>query len=192
MVGVRPARRALRLDDQSSYSYGKQLLAPGQRIGYLALSPRIETRNGRHCETAVRLTQLVSNYAFANALLQRALPDIADLCVDIARSWSGAATRSCRRSQAQGYEPDAPGGHLLRHGAQSRCLTTRSSWRGWQRWRCTCCRAAPSGCPAGSARCSTPQVAASLDRERSTWHVCERRSRRTVRRAATLDPAIPP
>jgi aspartate aminotransferase len=91
------------------YSYGKQLLAPGQRIGYLALSPRIDEAERATLRAAVRLTQLVSNYAFANALLQRALPDFADLCIDI-----DALQR--RRDVLvpalveQGYEPTNPEG----------------------------------------------------------------------------------
>jgi aspartate aminotransferase len=91
------------------YSYGKQLLAPGQRIGYLALSPRIDEAERATLRAAVRLTQLVSDYSFANALLQRALPDIADLCVDI-----DALQR--RRDvlvpalTEQGYEPTNPEG----------------------------------------------------------------------------------
>ena len=37
------------------YSYGKQLLAPGQRIGYLALSPRIDEPERATLRAAVRL-----------------------------------------------------------------------------------------------------------------------------------------
>ena len=91
------------------YSYGKQLLAPGQRIGYLALSPRIADDVRAQLRDATIRTQFVNSYSFPNALLQRALPDIADLCIDIA-----ALER--RRDvlvpalQEQGYEPTSPEG----------------------------------------------------------------------------------
>jgi aspartate aminotransferase len=91
------------------YSYGKQLLAPGQRIGYLALSPRIEPSSRAALRDAVRLTQFINSYSFPNALLQRALPDIAPLCVDVIALQ--------RRRDAlvpaladQGYEPTHPEG----------------------------------------------------------------------------------
>jgi aspartate aminotransferase len=66
------------------YSYGKQLLAPGQRIGYLALSPRIPDDERAALRTAVTVAQFVNSYSWPNALLQRALADIAPLCVDLA------------------------------------------------------------------------------------------------------------
>jgi aspartate aminotransferase len=91
------------------YSYGKQLLAPGQRIGYAAISPRIEAQERTSLRERVRLAQFVNSYSFPNALLQRALPDIARLCIDI-----GALER--RRDalvpalRSQGYEPTLPEG----------------------------------------------------------------------------------
>jgi aspartate aminotransferase len=91
------------------YSYGKQLLAPGQRIGYVALSPRIEADRRASLRADVMLTQFVNSFSFPNALLQRALPDIAPLCIDL-----GAMER--RRDalvpalEEQGYEPTTPEG----------------------------------------------------------------------------------
>jgi aspartate aminotransferase len=91
------------------YSYGKQLLAPGQRIGYLALSPRIEAAERDALRDAVRLTQFVNSYSFPNALLQRALPDIAHLCIDIA-ALEQRRDLLVPALQAQGYEPTQPEG----------------------------------------------------------------------------------
>ena len=91
------------------YSYGKQLLAPGQRIGYLAVSPRYEAEERDAVLRAVEIAQYVNSFSFPNALLQRALPDIADLCIDI-----GALER--RRDllvpalAESGYEPTIPEG----------------------------------------------------------------------------------
>jgi aspartate aminotransferase len=63
------------------YSYGKQLLAPGQRIGYLAISPRIPDR--QPLRDAATVTRFVNSYAFPTNVLQRALPEYAHLCIDL-------------------------------------------------------------------------------------------------------------
>jgi aspartate aminotransferase len=89
------------------YSYGKQLLAPGQRIGYLAISP--EVSDPEPLREAVQIAQFVNSLSFPNALLQRALPDIADLCIDL-----GAIQRRRDRIvpalEEMGYEPTNPEG----------------------------------------------------------------------------------
>jgi aspartate aminotransferase len=64
-----------------TYSYGKQLLAPGMRVGYLTVPPTMPDRDafmGR-----VFVAQLATGYAFPNALLQHALPDLEALEIDI-------------------------------------------------------------------------------------------------------------
>jgi aspartate aminotransferase len=64
------------------YSYGKQLLAPGQRIGYIALPPTMPGRAA--LRETIMLAQCATGFAFPNALLQHALPDIDPLCVELA------------------------------------------------------------------------------------------------------------
>jgi aspartate aminotransferase len=91
------------------YSYGKQLLAPGQRIGYLALSPRIPDEERSTLREAVRTAQFVNSYSWPNALLQRALPDIADLVVDIA-ALERRRDRLVPALTELGYEPTTPEG----------------------------------------------------------------------------------
>ena len=91
------------------YSYGKQLLAPGQRIGYLALSPRIPDEERATLREAVRIAQFVNSYSWPNALLQRALPDIADLVVDIA-ALERRRDRLVPALAELGYEPTTPEG----------------------------------------------------------------------------------
>jgi len=91
------------------YSYGKQLLAPGQRIGYLALSPRIPDAERATLREAVRTAQFVNSYSWPNALLQRALPDIADLVVDIA-ALERRRDRLVPALAELGYEPTTPEG----------------------------------------------------------------------------------
>jgi aspartate aminotransferase len=64
-----------------TYSYGKQLLAPGQRVGYLAVPPTMPDRE-RFRDT-VFVAQLATGYAFPNALLQHSLPELIELIIDL-------------------------------------------------------------------------------------------------------------
>ncbi len=64
------------------YTYAKTLLTPGQRLGYVALPPTMPDRE--QMRGALALSQLVTSYAVANALLQHALADLEKLSIDIA------------------------------------------------------------------------------------------------------------
>lgn len=66
-----------------AYSYGKTLLAPGQRLGYLALSPELPDREA--LRRAVQNVQTAVGYAFPNALMQYALPELERQSIDIGR-----------------------------------------------------------------------------------------------------------
>jgi aspartate aminotransferase len=89
------------------YSYGKQLLAPGQRIGYIALPESMPEREP--LREAIVIAQCATGFAFPNALLQHALPEIEPLCIHV-----GALER--RRDRVVGaldqlgYEPVRPAG----------------------------------------------------------------------------------
>jgi aspartate aminotransferase len=90
-----------------TYSYGKQLLAPGMRIGYLTVPP---TMPGREAfRETVFVAQLATGYAFPNALLQHAIEDLEELSIDI-----GAMQRRRDRLVAAlreiGYETTMPEG----------------------------------------------------------------------------------
>lgn len=63
------------------YTYGKTLLTPGQRMGYIALPPTMPDREG--IRNGLFVAQLMTGYAFPNALLQHALPDLERLSIDI-------------------------------------------------------------------------------------------------------------
>lgn len=63
------------------YTYGKTLLAPGQRIGYAAMSPTFPDREAMAYRIMVQ--QLASGWGFPNALLQHAIGDLEGLSVDI-------------------------------------------------------------------------------------------------------------
>lgn len=63
------------------YTYGKTLLTPGQRLGYLALAPTMAGR--QELRNAVAVTQIVNGWAFTSALMQHSLPELETLCIDI-------------------------------------------------------------------------------------------------------------
>lgn len=89
------------------YTYGKTLLTPGQRLGYVALPP--EMPNREPMRTAVASTQLLSGFASTNALLQHALPEIQPLSIDVEhlqhkRDWLVSALRE------NGYQVHSPEG----------------------------------------------------------------------------------
>jgi aspartate aminotransferase len=63
-----------------AYSYGKTLLAPGERIGYLAISP---TMPGREAfRDAIETAQIAGGWLFPNASMQYALPRLETLSFD--------------------------------------------------------------------------------------------------------------
>ncbi len=64
-----------------TYSYGKTLLAPGQRIGFVTVPPTLPER--AEVRDEIILQQFAGGYAFPNALLQHALADLEQLSIDI-------------------------------------------------------------------------------------------------------------
>ena len=90
-----------------TYSYGKTLLAPGQRIGYLTVPPTLPERGQLRDEIVMQ--QFATGYAFPNALLQHALADLERLSIDV-----GALERRRDRLvpalRDLGYEASMPEG----------------------------------------------------------------------------------
>jgi len=91
------------------YTYGKTLLTPGQRLGYIALPPTMPPPAREQLRIAIFMAQIMTGYAFPNALLQHALPDLEKLSIDIEhlqhkRDWMVGALR------AMGYELHVPEG----------------------------------------------------------------------------------
>jgi aspartate aminotransferase len=91
------------------YTYGKTLLAPGQRIGYIALPPSMPPADRQALRTALFMGQVITGWAFPNALLQHALPDLERLTIDVEhlqfkRDWV------VRELRAMGYQVHVPEG----------------------------------------------------------------------------------
>ncbi len=91
----------------TTYSYGKTLLAPGMRIGYIAVPPTSPDREA--LRESLFIAQIATGYAFPNALLQHALEDLEQLSIDV-----GALERRRDRlvgaMRDQGYETTLPEG----------------------------------------------------------------------------------
>jgi len=65
-----------------SYSYGKVLLAPGQRLGYLALSPLMPLNDRQALRDVMFSAQMALGWCFPNAVMQYALPELEELSID--------------------------------------------------------------------------------------------------------------
>lgn len=89
------------------YTYGKTLLTPGQRLGYIALPPSMPDRPA--LGGVITLAQVANGYAFPNALLQHALPDIEPLSIDIAHL-QRKRDRLVGALRAIGYQTHTPEG----------------------------------------------------------------------------------
>jgi aspartate aminotransferase len=89
------------------YTYGKVLLTPGQRLGYIALPPTMPERETMR--RAIFVTQLTSGYAFPNALLQHALPDLETLSIDVDHL-QRKRDRLVGEMSAMGYQVNNPEG----------------------------------------------------------------------------------
>jgi len=65
-----------------SYSYGKVLLAPGQRLGYLAICPNMPEADRKALQDAMFATQMALGWCFPNAVMQYAVRDLESLSID--------------------------------------------------------------------------------------------------------------
>lgn len=90
-----------------TYSYGKTLLAPGQRIGYLTVPPTMPDREA--FRETVFVAQLATGYAFPNALLQHAIEDLEGLSMDVA-AMQRRRDRLVGALREIGYETTMPEG----------------------------------------------------------------------------------
>jgi aspartate aminotransferase len=65
-----------------AYSYGKVLLAPGQRLGYLAISPLMPAADRHALQDAMFGAQMALGWCFPNAVMQYAVPHLDRLSID--------------------------------------------------------------------------------------------------------------
>jgi aspartate aminotransferase len=65
-----------------SYSYGKVLLAPGQRLGYLAFSPLMPASERHALRDVMFSAQMALGWCFPNAVMQYAVADLEALSID--------------------------------------------------------------------------------------------------------------
>jgi aspartate aminotransferase len=92
------------------------LLAPGQRLGFLALPPTMPDRE--ELRRNIMMVQLAGAYMWASALIQHALAEVDVLSIDIAHSSASGigcsrrcarwATRSTRRRRRFYLLPKSP------------------------------------------------------------------------------------
>ena len=92
-----------------TYSYGKTLLAPGQRIGFLTVPPTLAADEREALREEVFLQQLALGFAFPNALLQHALGDLDKLSIDVA-ALERRRDRLVPALREMGYEASMPEG----------------------------------------------------------------------------------
>jgi aspartate aminotransferase len=99
------------------YSYGKTLLAPGERIGYVALPPTMPDREA--VARSVGTAQDVSGYLKPNTVLLHALPELEKLSIDVGRL-QAKRDRLVGALKEIGYDVLTPEGTFY--------LTPRSPW----------------------------------------------------------------
>ncbi|MCC6168274.1 MAG: aminotransferase class I/II-fold pyridoxal phosphate-dependent enzyme [Caldilineaceae bacterium] len=89
------------------YTYGKTLLTPGQRIGYIALPPDLPGR--AEIGQAIFAAQTMVGYAFPNNVLQYALPELEEITLDLAHL-QAKRDRMVAGLRAAGYALHVPEG----------------------------------------------------------------------------------
>ncbi len=89
------------------YSYGKTLLAPGQRLGYLAVPPGVTGRE--ELLEAVDMMQIAAGWLFPNAVMQHATPRLEQLSHDVA-GLEAKRDRTVAGLREAGFEVATPEG----------------------------------------------------------------------------------
>jgi aspartate aminotransferase len=89
------------------YTYGKTLLAPGERIGYIALPPGLPGKD--ELRDAIMLSQMSGGWLYPDAVLQQALPETDRLSIDI-KHLESKRDRMVEALRGMGYELHVPEG----------------------------------------------------------------------------------
>jgi aspartate aminotransferase len=91
------------------YTYGKTLLSPGQRLGYIALAPTMDEAERTRLRADLRTSQIATGFGVANALLQHAISDLEPLSIDIP-AMQRRRDRLVGALREAGYEATCPEG----------------------------------------------------------------------------------
>jgi aspartate aminotransferase len=94
-------------DSLMVYTYGKTLLTPGERLGYLALSPEMAHREA--LRAPIDIAQTFTGLAIANSVLMHGLADLEALTIDIS-VLERRRNRLISTLQSQGYSVHNPEG----------------------------------------------------------------------------------
>ncbi|HEY2804106.1 MAG TPA: aminotransferase class I/II-fold pyridoxal phosphate-dependent enzyme [Actinomycetota bacterium] len=89
------------------YTYGKTLLAPGERIGYIAFPPGLSGKE--ELRDAIKLSQMSGGWLFPNTVLQHALPETDRYSIDI-KHLEAKRDRMVDALRGMGYELQVPEG----------------------------------------------------------------------------------
>jgi aspartate aminotransferase len=92
-----------------SYSYGKVTLAPGQRLGYLAMSPLMPIADRRELRDVMFAAQMALGWCFPSALMQHAVPELEAISIDQS-ALSARRDRLMKVLVPSGYEVLSPEG----------------------------------------------------------------------------------
>lgn len=91
------------------YTYGKTLLTPGQRAGYLALPPEMDPGQRELLRQVMMVSQVANGFAFPNALLQYSLGEMENLSISIP-ALQARRDRLVEALGGMGYELHKPEG----------------------------------------------------------------------------------
>jgi aspartate aminotransferase len=90
------------------YTYGKQLLTPGQRVGYIALPPTMPDRE--QVRNALMMGQLAfGGNGVPNAVMQRAIVDLETMSIDM-KALEARRDRMVEGLRSSGYDLHSPEG----------------------------------------------------------------------------------
>jgi aspartate aminotransferase len=100
-----------------TYSYGKILLTPGQRLGYIALPATLPNR--QEMRQAIQMVQVAGGWLFPNAIMQHAIAELEPLSIDLA-AMHRKRDRMVSALREMGYDIRSPDGTFY--------LLPRSPW----------------------------------------------------------------
>ena len=89
------------------YTYTKQTLAPGERLGYIALPPTMPEREA--LRMPISIAEVIRGHAFPTSVLQHALPEIDKVSIDLGHL-QAKRDRMTGALREMGYDVNTPEG----------------------------------------------------------------------------------